>query len=108
MKVKQGLALYIGGMGARKKNFYNDYAKTLGYEEAAVKIQDLFLGGEKEAAAAAVPDQLVDDTALVGPPGHIREQLTRWKDAAARGHVGTMIVSLGAPEEARFLAEELL
>lgn len=108
MKVKQGLALYIGGMGARKKNFYNDYAKTLGYEEAAVKIQDLFLGGEKEAAAAAVPDQLVDDTALVGPPGHIREQLTRWKDAATRGHVGTMIVSLGAPEEARFLAEELL
>lgn len=108
MKVKRGLALYIGGMGARKKNFYNDYAKTMGYEEAAVKIQELFLNGEKDAAAEAVPDQLVDDTALVGPPGHVREQLSRWKDAFARGHVGTMIVSVGAPEEARFLAEELL
>lgn len=107
-KIKPELALYIGGMGARKKNFYNDYAKTMGYEEAAIKIQDLFLGGEKAAAAAAVPDQLVDDTALVGPPGHIREQLSRWKAAAARRQVGTMIVTVGGPEEARFLAQELL
>lgn len=108
MKVKQGLALYIGGMGARKKNFYNDYAKTMGYEAAAAKIQELYLGGAKDAAAEAVPDQLVDDTALVGPPAHIREQLSRWRDASARGHVGTMIVSVSSPEEARFLAAELL
>ncbi len=108
MQIKRGLALYIGGMGARKKNFYNDYAKTLGYADAAVKIQDLFLSGEKDAAADAVPDKLVDETALVGPAGHIREQLARWKAAAARKEVGTMIVSVNSPAEARFLATELL
>jgi F420-dependent oxidoreductase-like protein len=107
-QVKQGLALYIGGMGARNKNFYNDYAKTMGYEEAAVKIQDFYLTGAKDAAAEAVPDQLVDDTALVGPPGHIREQLSRWKAAAGRKQVGTMIVAVNNPDEARFLAQELL
>ncbi|MFT4585405.1 MAG: F420-dependent oxidoreductase-like protein [Gammaproteobacteria bacterium] len=108
MKIKNGLALYIGGMGARNKNFYNDYAKMAGYEEAAIKIQDLFLAGAKDAAAEAVPDQLVDETALVGPPGHIREQLTLWKAAAARKQVGTMIVAVSNAQEARFLAEELL
>ena len=107
-KIKQGLALYIGGMGARDKNFYNDYAKTMGYEEAAVKIQDFYLSGAKDAAVAAVPDALVDETALVGPPGHIREQLSGWKAAAGRKQVGTMIVSVSQPEEARFLASELL
>jgi F420-dependent oxidoreductase-like protein len=107
-KIKSGLALYIGGRGARDKNFYNDYTKLMGYEAAAVQIQDLFLSGAKDAAAAAVPDQLVDDTALVGPAGHIREQLSRWKRAHARGHVGTMIVSVGNPDEARFLAQEML
>ena len=108
MQIKHRLALYIGGMGAREKNFYNDYTKTLGYEEAAVKIQDLFLSGEKDAAAAAVPDRLVDETALVGPPAHIREQLSLWKAAAARKQVGTMIVSVNNSDEARFLAAELL
>ena len=108
MQIKHGLALYIGGMGARDKNFYNDYAKTMGYEEAAVKIQDFYLAGAKDAAAEAVPDQLVDETALVGPPGHIREQLSLWKSAAGRKEVGTMIVSVNNPEEARFLAQELL
>ena len=108
MQIKRGLALYIGGMGARNKNFYNDYAKTLGYADAAVKIQDLFLSGEKDAAADAVPDQLVDETALVGPPAHIREQLSLWKAAASRKEVGTMIVAVNHPDEARFLATELL
>lgn len=107
-KIKTGLALYIGGMGARNKNFYNDYAKTMGYEEAAVKIQDLFLAGAKDAAADAVPDALVDETALVGPAAHIREQLAAWKSAVARKEVGTMIVAISRPEEARFLATELL
>src|SRR5690606_5874906 len=57
--IRDNLALYIGGMGAREKNFYNDYAKRLGYEEEARKIQDLFLGGRKPEASAAVPDSLV-------------------------------------------------
>lgn len=108
MQIKRGMALYIGGMGAREKNFYNDYAKMLGYEEAAIRIQNFFLSGDKEAAARAVPDQLVDETALVGPPAHIREQLAKWKTASARNEVGTMIVSAKSPDEVRFLAQELL
>tara|TARA_Y100000588_G_scaffold370571_1_gene440874 strand:- start:777 stop:1817 length:1041 start_codon:yes stop_codon:yes gene_type:complete len=108
MQIKHGMALYIGGMGARKKNFYNDYAKMLGYEEAAVKIQDLFLSGDKEGAARAVPDELVDETALVGSPAHIREQLGKWKMASARNEIGTMIVSAKSLREVRFLAQELL
>ena len=67
MPVKAMLALYIGGMGARGKNFYNDYATQLGYADAARKIQDLYLDGKKDEAMAAVPDQLVDDVALVRP-----------------------------------------
>ncbi len=66
MPVKVMLALYIGGMGARAKNFYNDYAKRLGYEDVAVKIQDLYLAGKKAEAMAMVPDKLVDEVALVG------------------------------------------
>src|SRR5262249_22918648 len=71
--LKPEMALYIGGMGARTKNFYNDYVKRLGYEEAAVKIQDAFLGGRKGEAAAAVPDKLIDETALVGPADRIKD-----------------------------------
>ena len=61
LPVKDNLALYIGGMGARTQNFYNAYAKRLGYEEAAVKIQDLYLSGQKAEAIATVPDKLVDE-----------------------------------------------
>ena len=70
--LKPEMALYIGGMGARTKNFYNDYVKRLGYEEAAAKIQDAFLAGPARRGAAAVPDALVDETALVGPPNASR------------------------------------
>ena len=66
MEVKRHLALYVGGMGAREKNFYNDYAVRLGYPDAAAEVQDLFLGGKRKEAAAAIPDSLVDDVALVG------------------------------------------
>jgi F420-dependent oxidoreductase-like protein len=106
--VKAGMALYIGGMGARDKNFYNDYAKQLGYEEAAVKIQDLYLGGKKAEAAAAVPDQLVDDVALVGPPARIKDRLSAWKAAHQAGHVGTMILGARQPEALRLIAETIL
>jgi len=92
MPIKMNMALYIGGMGARGKNFYNDYAKRLGYEEAAVEIQDLYLDGRKQEAAAAVPDQLVDDVALVGPEDRIRDRLQVWKEAGKKGLVGSMTV----------------
>jgi F420-dependent oxidoreductase-like protein len=107
--VKNNLALYIGGMGARDKNFYNDLAKRMGYEAEAVKIQDLFLSGKKAEAAMAVPDKLVDEVALVGSADRIRDRLGAWKEAGAKGHVDSMLLS-GPPEDAalQLLAEELL
>jgi F420-dependent oxidoreductase-like protein len=101
MPVKGMLALYIGGMGARGKNFYNDYAKRLGYEEQAVKIQDLYLDGKKAEAMALVPDKLVDETALVGPAGHIRERFAAWKASK----VTSMLLGTGQPEAVRLMAE---
>ena len=106
--MKSTLALYIGGMGARDKNFYNDYAKRLGYEEAAVKIQDFFLDGKKAEAAAAVPDELVDAVHLVGPKEKIRERLQAWKEAGKKRWVHTMQIGSGQPEALELLAEEML
>ncbi len=106
--VKANLALYIGGMGARGKNFYNDYAKRLGFEEAAVKIQDLFLDGQRKEAIAAVPTELVDAVHLVGPVDKIRDRLQVWKAAGERREVGTMLIGAGQPQALEILAEELL
>ena len=92
LPVKQHLAFYIGGMGAREKNFYNDYAKRLGYGAAAAQIQDAFLSGRRNEAVAAVPDELVDEVALAGPAQHIRARLDAWKAAAARRHVDTILL----------------
>jgi F420-dependent oxidoreductase-like protein len=108
MPVKGMLALYIGGMGARNKNFYNDYAKRLGYEEVAVRIQDLYLAGKKMEAMAAVPDTLVDDIALVGPAARIRERLEAWKEAGRNRHVGSMLLGCRQPEALRIVAEAVL
>jgi F420-dependent oxidoreductase-like protein len=101
MPVKGMLALYVGGMGARGKNFYNDYAKRLGYEEAAVKIQDLYLAGKKAEAMAAVPNELVDSIALLGTKERIRDRLEAWKASPVK----TLLVGAGQPEALRTLAE---
>ena len=93
------LALYIGGMGARNKNYYNDYAKRLGYEADAVKIQDLYLDGKQKDAAAAVPDKLIDEIALIGTPERIKDRLEAWKAVAKDGKVGTLVLT-GATIEA--------
>ncbi len=106
--VKNQLALYVGGMGARDKNFYNDYTQRLGFEEAAKTIQDLYLDGKKAEAVAAVPDEYVDRVALVGPPDRIRDQLGAWKEAGAKNHVGTMLIGGGGKKAYELLAEELL
>jgi F420-dependent oxidoreductase-like protein len=108
MPLKMGLALYIGGMGARGKNFYNDYVKRLGYEAAAEEIQDLYLDGKKAEAMAAVPDDLVDGVALVGPEARIRDRLGAWKEAGKNRHVGSLLAAGGSPEALRVLAEEIL
>ena len=72
------LALYVGGMGAKGKNFYNDLARRYGYEEAAEEIQELYLGGNKGAAMSKVPAELIDEVALVGPRARVKERLHRW------------------------------
>ncbi len=99
--VKPMLALYIGGMGARGKNFYNDLACRYGYEDAARQIQDLYLDGKPKAAAAAVPDALVDEVSLCGPRERIAELLDTWK----RSRATTLICGTVQPEALRVLAE---
>ncbi len=107
--IKENLALYIGGMGAREKNFYNDYAKRLGYEEAAATIQNAYLGGRKNEAVAAVPDRLVDEIALVGSAARIRDRLEAWKEAGKRRHVHAMLLGGSVSIEAmRVIAEAVL
>jgi F420-dependent oxidoreductase-like protein len=102
------LALYIGGMGARGKNFYFDYATRLGYGEAAEKIQNLYLSGKKPEAEAEVPASLLDEVALVGPKGRIIERLSAWKEAGKRGQVGTMLLGVHDPEVLELFAREML
>ena len=101
LTVKANLALYIGGMGARGKNFYNDYARRLGYEEQAPRIQDLYLSGKKAEAIALVPDKLVDETALVGSAGHIRERFAAWKSS----RVTSMLLGCDQPDALQLMAE---
>ena len=74
------IAFYVGGMGARSKNFYNDLFKRYGWEEEAEKIQDLFLSGHRAEATAAVPDEYLDLATLCGPEGHVRERLQVYKE----------------------------
>ena len=105
---KQHLALYIGGMGARDKNFYNDYAKRMGYEAEAEEIQDHFLAGRRAEAAAAVPDRLVDEVALCGPKAKIQERLQDWKKASDKRHVASLLCGARDVETLRVLAEAVL
>lgn len=79
--IKPTLALYIGGMGAKGKNFYHDLACRYGYEQQANEIQELYLAGEKERAIMAVPDSLADEVSLVGPKEHIAERLDAWAES---------------------------
>jgi len=102
--VKPMLALYIGGMGARGKNFYYDLACRYGYQEAADKIQALYLSGKKNEAAAAVPDALVDDVALCGPKERIAERLELWRKAP----ITTLNVMTFAVDGVRVMAELVL
>jgi F420-dependent oxidoreductase-like protein len=102
------LALYIGGMGAKGKNFYNDYAHRLGYGEVAERIQDLYLSGQKAEAEALVPDELLDAVSLIGPADRIRERLQPWREAGKLGQVGSMLLSVQDPEILELIASEML
>jgi F420-dependent oxidoreductase-like protein len=98
--VKPRVALYVGGMGARGRNFYNDIACRYGYEDAAKRIQDLYLEGRKDEATAAVPDALVDEVALCGPRERIREHLAEWTAAGV-----TTLMVVGDTTAVRTMAE---
>ncbi|MES1247098.1 MAG: LLM class F420-dependent oxidoreductase [Actinomycetota bacterium] len=102
--LKPHLALYIGGMGAKGKNFYNALVRRYGWEEAAETVQDLYLQGHQREAIAAVPDELVDAVALVGPKERIAERLEAWKETP----VTTLLVGSPQPEALDVLAEILL
>lgn len=80
-EVRAYTALYIGGMGSREQNFYNRLAVRMGFEQAAAQVQELFLDREYRAAAAAVPQEFIDRTALIGPLGRIRERLPAYAEA---------------------------
>jgi F420-dependent oxidoreductase-like protein len=87
--VRPLLALYVGGMGSREKNFYNRLVSRYGFEDAAREVQDLYLAGKRDEAAAALPAALIDQTTLVGPTDHIKERLAVYANAG----VGTLLVS---------------
>jgi len=99
--VKPTLALYIGGMGAKGRNFYFNLACRYGYEEAAARIQGAFLEGRREAAAAAVPDKLVDEVALCGPRERIADRLAIWRQSG----VTTLVCVTLDPRAVRTMAE---
>jgi len=106
--IRPDLALYIGGMGARSKNFYNDMIAKMGFPAEAKLIQDLYLEGKKDQAAAAIPDALIDSIALCGPAERIRDRLQAWKDAAKAGHIGTLVLRGASHEAMRLVAETVL
>jgi len=81
--VKPNLALYIGGMGAKGKNFYHTLATRYGYGAAADRIQELYLAGDKDGAAKVVPDELVRDISLIGTRGFVKERLAAFREAGA-------------------------
>jgi len=106
--IRPQLALYIGGMGARSKNYYNDLTKRLGYEAAAAEIQELYLAGRRQEAAAAVPDALIDEISLVGSKERITDRLAAWKELAKDHRVGTLLLVGATADALRAVAEAVL
>jgi F420-dependent oxidoreductase-like protein len=104
-RLRHFIALYVGGMGSRQRNFYNQLVQRYGFEDAAREIQELYLDGKKDEAAAAIPAELIDAVALVGPHDKVRDRLEVYRDAG----VGTLIVSpVGfTPEERKRMIREL-
>jgi alkanesulfonate monooxygenase SsuD/methylene tetrahydromethanopterin reductase-like flavin-dependent oxidoreductase (luciferase family) len=100
--MRPAIALYVGGMGAQGKNFHKDAMVQRGYGEAANRIQELFLAGRKAEAIAAVPDEYLDEAALIGPKERISARFTRWRDAGF-----TMLRFVNPSDEAMALIARL-
>ncbi len=100
-RMKPDIALYVGGMGARDKNFHKDLMIEQGFPEAAERIQELYLAGRKAEATAAVPDELIDLRALVGPPERIRARYRAWEDSGNTG----LILQTNQDEAIELIAE---
>jgi alkanesulfonate monooxygenase SsuD/methylene tetrahydromethanopterin reductase-like flavin-dependent oxidoreductase (luciferase family) len=83
------LALYIGGMGSRQQNFYNQLIQRYGFEDAAREVQDLYLDGKKAEAGAAIPADLIDLVSLCGPRDTVRDRIAAFRDAG----VGTLMIT---------------
>jgi len=98
---RPNVALYVGGMGARGKNFYNDLAKRYGFEDEAVEIQDLYLSGQKDAAAAKVPAEWLEKSHLVGPRSYVAERVAAFKEAG----VTVLSVSPVGPDPVKTIEE---
>ncbi len=104
--IKQRLAFYVGGMGAKKRNFHRELMARLGWETESLEIQDRFLAGDRKGAAAAVPDAFADEISLVGSPERIRDRLQAWKES----QVTMLMVGIapGDSERLRQVAELVL
>ena len=102
--IRPRLALYFGGMGARSMNFHREVPVRMGYEAEARKIQELYMDGKKDEAAAAVPTRLVEQLALIGPADKIRHDLEAWRESS----VTSMLIEPGPPERLRQAAELVL
>jgi alkanesulfonate monooxygenase SsuD/methylene tetrahydromethanopterin reductase-like flavin-dependent oxidoreductase (luciferase family) len=98
------LGFYIGGMGAKQRNFHKELMARMGFEAEAEKIQDLFFEGKRAEAIAAVPDQFADEISLVGPIERIRDRLQAWKATPVK----TLLVGAQNPETLRQIAELVL
>jgi F420-dependent oxidoreductase-like protein len=103
-KVRPVIAMYIGGMGAKGKNFYNELVRRYGFDEAADLAQERYLAGDRAGAVAAVPDALVDEVALLGPREHVAEQLNAWRHSP----VTTMVLTTSKEAVLRTMAELVL
>jgi F420-dependent oxidoreductase-like protein len=101
---KPQLALYLGGMGARGRNFYHNVATRYGFGEVADRIQDLYLAGHKAEAVAAVPDELVRSISLIGPAGYVKERIAAFAEAGVTTLLATPVATDGA-EYVRFITE---
>src|SRR2546423_11943292 len=98
------LALYVGGMGSREKNFYNALMRRYGYEAEAERVQELYLDGKKDEAAAALPAEFIDSACLVGPADRVREGLRMYRDAGGGRILATIVAQ--SPDGRRAVVPE--